>query len=456
MGVPEVLHHRSVRSTFHSVVWLVALLLAATLPPLRVPAQGSSPFVKLPDPAVPPTGTVTSVAFSHDSTYLAATMTSAGVPVPHLVIYKREADTFTRLPVPVGTPLGPLFGVAFSSDSTYLAVVGGDPRVAIFRRNGDNFTLLDAPDIQPPLNGAGVAFSHDDRFLVHAHNNRPYITIYKRDGDDFSRQPDPAGLPTGNGISVSFSHDDAYMAVGHFGFDPPYLALYAIEGDIFTKLPNPAELPTGSVHSIAFSHDSGYLAAGYAANFIGDPGGLSVYKHQSGALTKLPTPDVPIPSLGRGVAFSPDDAYLAVAHTVSPRVTIYSRSGDDFTKVPDPTTLPPAGAECVAFSHDSIYLAVGHVASPYLTIYKKGQASYSINVTAQPAGGGTVSGGGEYEPGAQVTVEAIPEPEYRFVNWSEGEVVVSGSSVYVFTATSDRVLVANFGARPSSSLWLFR
>ena len=73
---------------------------------------------------------------------------------------------------------------------------------------------------------------------------------------------------------------------------------------------------------------------------------------------------------------------------------------------------------------------------------------YTITVTANPPEGGSVMGGGVYNPGDLVTVFAAPAEGYDFVNWTENGVVVSETGAYSFIATSDRDLVANF--TPSS------
>jgi len=58
--------------------------------------------------------------------------------------------------------------------------------------------------------------------------------------------------------------------------------------------------------------------------------------------------------------------------------------------------------------------------------------------------GGEVLGGGVYELGDEVTLEAIPAPGYKFVNWSKGREMLSTDNPYRFTVTEDLVIVANF------------
>ena len=71
--------------------------------------------------------------------------------------------------------------------------------------------------------------------------------------------------------------------------------------------------------------------------------------------------------------------------------------------------------------------------------------SFTINVSANPSGAGTVTGGGTYNSGASCTVTATPHQRYIFDSWTENGVVVSTEQSYTFTVTANRNLVANFG-----------
>ena len=68
----------------------------------------------------------------------------------------------------------------------------------------------------------------------------------------------------------------------------------------------------------------------------------------------------------------------------------------------------------------------------------------TINATANPAVGGTVTGAQQYEVGATVTLTATAAEGYEFVNWTEGENIVGTNATLTFTAAIDRDLVANF------------
>ena len=70
--------------------------------------------------------------------------------------------------------------------------------------------------------------------------------------------------------------------------------------------------------------------------------------------------------------------------------------------------------------------------------------NHTITVSANPAEAGTVTGGGEYEETDEITVKAVATEGYEFVNWTEGEEVVSTDAEYTFEVLADRALVANF------------
>jgi uncharacterized repeat protein (TIGR02543 family) len=74
--------------------------------------------------------------------------------------------------------------------------------------------------------------------------------------------------------------------------------------------------------------------------------------------------------------------------------------------------------------------------------------TYTIAVSAAPAAGGTVSGGGTYVSGSNVTVTATPNSGYTFTNWTQNGAIVSHSASYSFTASANRTLVANFTTNP--------
>ena len=89
---------------------------------------------------------------------------------------------------------------------------------------------------------------------------------------------------------------------------------------------------------------------------------------------------------------------------------------------------------------------------PYIQDINVGGApqTYTITVSASPTNGGTVTGGGSYNQGANCTVTATANSGYTFTNWTENGNVVSTQANYTFTVNGNRTLVANFQAQPQS------
>lgn len=77
---------------------------------------------------------------------------------------------------------------------------------------------------------------------------------------------------------------------------------------------------------------------------------------------------------------------------------------------------------------------------------------YNINLSADPANGGSVSGGGSKEEGSSCTVVATPAEGMMFDGWFENGQLVSNAASYTFTVERARTLVAQFGEVPESDL----
>ena len=72
---------------------------------------------------------------------------------------------------------------------------------------------------------------------------------------------------------------------------------------------------------------------------------------------------------------------------------------------------------------------------------------YEIELSANDAAYGTVSGGGTYYFNDEVTLTATPNEGYGFIAWKTGSTVVSTDASYMFTVTSPAALTAYFGAK---------
>lgn len=70
--------------------------------------------------------------------------------------------------------------------------------------------------------------------------------------------------------------------------------------------------------------------------------------------------------------------------------------------------------------------------------------TYVINVQANNSEYGTITGGGSYLHGTEVSLQAVPNEDFAFVAWTENNQTVSFDANYIFEATNDRNLVAVF------------
>ena len=70
--------------------------------------------------------------------------------------------------------------------------------------------------------------------------------------------------------------------------------------------------------------------------------------------------------------------------------------------------------------------------------------SYEISVTADPANGGILTGGGTYTYGQSCTITAISNEFYDFINWTMNGTEVSTDASYTFTVSESQEYVAHF------------
>lgn len=125
---------------------------------------------------------------------------------------------------------------------------------------------------------------------------------------------------------------------------------------------------------------------------------------------------------GGGVYTPPDTAYLSA--TAEPGYVF-----DSWTEGGFPVSFDPNYSFPVTANH----LVVANFV-----------AGLTVTAATAPANGGTVSGGGTFISGTPVSLLALENPGFTFVNWTDNGVVVNPTANYDFVVTSNRTLVANF------------
>ena len=68
----------------------------------------------------------------------------------------------------------------------------------------------------------------------------------------------------------------------------------------------------------------------------------------------------------------------------------------------------------------------------------------TINAVSFPTAGGGVSGSGQYNQGATVSLQATPATGYGFSHWTSGSSTLSTANPYEFNASADLSITANF------------
>ena len=130
----------------------------------------------------------------------------------------------------------------------------------------------------------------------------------------------------------------------------------------------------------------------------------------------------------------------------------------------DHTTTTGSGLRCRVFNATSQAIRVYSESTDYdpmntstysgtimnvknqLRITKSAPSTEPVNITvnANPAQGGTVTGGGAYTFGETCTLTAAAHTGYFFIGWTENDVIISNDLQISFVALNDRTLVASF------------
>jgi hypothetical protein len=130
----------------------------------------------------------------------------------------------------------------------------------------------------------------------------------------------------------------------------------------------------------------------------------------------------------------------------------------------DHTTSTGSGLKCRVFDASSQAIRVYSESTDYdpmntstyygtimnvknqLRITKAAPSTEPVNivVSASPAQGGTVTGGGVYTFGESCTVTATANTGYFFIGWTENDEIISNDLEISFVALNDRTLVATF------------
>ena len=132
-------------------------------------------------------------------------------------------------------------------------------------------------------------------------------------------------------------------------------------------------------------------------------------------------------------------------HTPTISDNFVSKEGDLGEYTCDLTNLSPnTKYYACAYAKNSKGLTYGNE----VNFQTKPLQTFTVEVSANPSNGGTVTGSGTFDEGQSCTAKATENTGYNFVNWTENSVQVSTDREYTFDVTANRNLVANFSAQP--------
>jgi M6 family metalloprotease-like protein/uncharacterized repeat protein (TIGR02543 family) len=85
-----------------------------------------------------------------------------------------------------------------------------------------------------------------------------------------------------------------------------------------------------------------------------------------------------------------------------------------------------------------------------VTLIPETNPTYNLTLVSNPSGiGAVLTGGGFYESGTVVPISASVPEGYQFVNWTQGETLISGAASFNYTMPANNVtLTANFALIP--------
>ncbi len=321
--------------------------------------EPSGIFTKLPSPLEIPIAYTRDVDFSPDGTYLAVTLPNDSIG---LIIYKRNGDILTKISNVESLSAGG-YGVRFSPDGIHLAVRCSNNLVSIYKRNNDVFSKLVQLQTADAGSDSRICYSPDGKYLISG-GHYPYIFIHKRINDTYTLLANPIDLPGNDIIGACFDPSSTYLAVSVRNMIPtvPHVLIYKRNGDNFTKIKEFRYSTNERQAQGSFSPDGIYLCMG----FIGHRN-LLVYKRNYDDFIQLTN----TPTGGSSYEVLFDNTGKLLITTNSAGLYIYVRDGDTFTWIPEPTDNIGHMATGCSLTRDGKYLAVAHEITPFLTMYRQ-------------------------------------------------------------------------------------
>ena len=104
-----------------------------------------------------------------------------------------------------------------------------------------------------------------------------------------------------------------------------------------------------------------------------------------------------------------------------------------------------SGDLVISYTNTAKAFYIKSISVTYVVEENPDAVKYTVTANVNDPAMGKVTGAGEYEEGKTATLTAVPNPAYKFVNWSNG----STDNPLKITVTEDVELTANFEALPA-------
>lgn len=245
------------------------------------------------------------------------------------------------------------------------------------------------------VDGTAIAQSKSNKTVLFGIATSPYVYAHSWDGASMGvKYANPSTLPGGAAKCVAFSPSGAACATGNgigIGMD----AYHFTEGTGFgARYSDPGGGYGGATtYGIAW-HPSGSWVA-----IADNSGALHVWAwtDASGFGSAVSVAGLTAPTVGSGVAWSPDGRYLFISDTTTPYLHCYEFDPDAGAfqeKMSNPASLPAGAAQAVALNPAGSLVAVAHTTTPYFSVYPFASGSFGAKLTA-PGATGLPAGNGK-------------------------------------------------------------
>jgi uncharacterized repeat protein (TIGR02543 family) len=317
-------------------------------------------------------------------------------------------------------------GVVVSTDDHYMFDVTSDRTLVGNFARGYIITLKSLPAGVGRLTGAGT-YNSGDSVTISASTPAGYtFTKWTKNGTQVTVRP-----------TYTFTATESATYTAEFTPTTYNISVSADPAEGAATLTGAGTYNYGASVTLTATANTGYTFSGWSKN------GMKVSTDASYTFTATA-------SATYVAEFTPITYNISVS--ADPAAGAATLTGAGTYGYGDSVTLTASAATGYTFSEwtkngnqvstDASYTFTATESAAYVAVFTP--VSYNISVSADPAAGGTVSGGGSIKYGTSCTVTAESNSGYTFVNWTEGGTQVSTSASYTFTVTGARTLVANF------------